>query len=101
MRNLPSMQARDIKEHWQTRKWQPRAADLDLPPYELLVSVRVFYEGKRYRIDELFDKIRLESGFFDVVVKGEVYCVFNKPIAADQLIRDFVISYILPSSAQM
>ncbi len=33
----------------------------------------VFYEGKRYRLDELFDKIRLRGGFFDVVVNGEVY----------------------------
>lgn len=33
----------------------------------------VFYEDKRYRIDELFDKIRLEGGFFDVMVNGELY----------------------------
>jgi hypothetical protein len=33
----------------------------------------VFYEDKRYRIDELFDKLRLEGGFCDVVVKGELY----------------------------
>jgi hypothetical protein len=40
----------------------------------------VFYEGKRYRIDELFDKVRLEGGFFDVVVNGEVYCVFKADV---------------------
>ena len=33
----------------------------------------MFYENKRYRLDELFDKICLEGGFCDVVVKGEVY----------------------------
>ena len=33
----------------------------------------VFYENKRYRLDELFDKVCLEGGFFDVVVKGELY----------------------------
>ncbi len=33
----------------------------------------VFYEEKRYRIDELFDKMRSEGGFFDVVVNDEVY----------------------------
>ena len=33
----------------------------------------VFYKEKRYRIDELFDKMRSEGGFFDVVVNGEVY----------------------------
>jgi hypothetical protein len=37
----------------------------------------VFYEEKKYRIDELFDKIRSEGGFFDIVVKGEVYCAFK------------------------
>jgi hypothetical protein len=37
----------------------------------------VFYEGKRYRIDELFDKICSEGGFFDVVVNGGVYSVFK------------------------
>lgn len=40
----------------------------------------VFYEDKRYRIDELFDKIRLEGGFFDIVVKGEVYSVFKADV---------------------
>ena len=40
----------------------------------------VFYEEKRYRIDELFDKIRLEGGFFDVVVKGEVYSAFKADV---------------------
>jgi hypothetical protein len=33
----------------------------------------VFYEDKRYRLDEFFDKLRLEGGFCDVVVKGELY----------------------------
>jgi hypothetical protein len=33
----------------------------------------VFYENKRYRLDELFDKLRSEGGFCDAVVKGEVY----------------------------
>jgi len=37
----------------------------------------VFYEGKRYRLDGLFDKLRSEGGFFDVVVKGEVYHAFK------------------------
>jgi hypothetical protein len=40
----------------------------------------VFYEEKRYRIDELFDKIRLEGGFFDVVVGGELYSVFKADV---------------------
>jgi len=40
----------------------------------------VFYENKRYRLDELFDKICLEGGFFDVVVKGEVYSVFKADV---------------------
>jgi len=40
----------------------------------------VFYEGKRYRLDELFDKICSEGGFFDVVVKGEDYCVFKADV---------------------
>jgi hypothetical protein len=40
----------------------------------------VFYEGKRYRLDGLFDKIRCEGGFFDVVLKGEVYCVFKADV---------------------
>jgi hypothetical protein len=37
----------------------------------------VFYEEKRYRIDELFDKIRLEGGFFDVMVNGKLYQAFK------------------------
>jgi hypothetical protein len=37
----------------------------------------VFYEEKRYRLDELFDKIRSEGGFFDVVMNGEVYSAFK------------------------
>lgn len=40
----------------------------------------VFYEEKRYRIGELFDKIRLEGGFFDVVVEGEVYSAFKADV---------------------
>jgi hypothetical protein len=40
----------------------------------------VFYEGKRYRLDGLFDKIRCEGGFFDVVLKGEAYCVFKADV---------------------
>lgn len=40
----------------------------------------VFYEEKRYRIDELFEKIRLEGGFFDIVVKGEVYSAFKADV---------------------
>jgi hypothetical protein len=40
----------------------------------------VFYEGKRYRLDELFDKIRVEGGFFDVVVNGEVYSAFKADV---------------------
>ncbi|NWF86239.1 transposase [Candidatus Bathyarchaeota archaeon] len=40
----------------------------------------VFYEGKRYRIDELFDKLRSEGGFFDIVVKGEVYSAFKADV---------------------
>jgi len=39
----------------------------------------VFYEDKRYRLDELFDKIRLEGGLFDVV-KGMVYSVFKADV---------------------
>ena|SRR5208337_4035924 len=33
----------------------------------------VFYEGKRFRLDELFDWLCCEGAFFDVVVNGEVY----------------------------
>ena len=40
----------------------------------------VFYEDKRYRIDELFDKLRSEGGFFDVVLKGEVYHAFKADV---------------------
>jgi hypothetical protein len=40
----------------------------------------VFYEGKKYRLDELFDKIRVEGGFFDVVVNGEVYSAFKADV---------------------
>jgi hypothetical protein len=40
----------------------------------------VFYEEKRYRIDELFDKIRLEGGFFDVTVSGELYQAFKADV---------------------
>ncbi|HJW65616.1 MAG TPA: transposase [Candidatus Bathyarchaeia archaeon] len=40
----------------------------------------VFYEGKRIRIDELFDKLRSEGGFFDVVLKGEVYHSFKADV---------------------
>jgi hypothetical protein len=40
----------------------------------------VFYNDKRYRLDELFDKIQLEDGFFDMVVKGELYSVFKAEV---------------------
>jgi hypothetical protein len=40
----------------------------------------VFYEEKRYRLDELFDKIRSEGGFFDVVMNGEVYSAFKADV---------------------
>jgi len=40
----------------------------------------VFYEGKRYRLDGLFDKIRCEGGFFDVVLKGEAYSAFKADV---------------------
>jgi hypothetical protein len=40
----------------------------------------VFYEEKRYRLDELFDKIRLEGGFFDAVMNGEVYSAFKADV---------------------
>jgi hypothetical protein len=40
----------------------------------------VFYEDKRYRLDELFDKVRSEGGFFDVVVKGEMYQAFKADV---------------------
>src|SRR3990170_2390470 len=40
----------------------------------------VFYAGKRYRLDELFDKICSDGGFFDVVLKGEVYSAFKADV---------------------
>ena len=40
----------------------------------------MFFEEKRYRIDELFEKIKLEGGFFDIVVKGEVYSAFKADV---------------------
>jgi hypothetical protein len=40
----------------------------------------VFYEEKRYRLDELFDKILSEGGFCDVVMNGEVYSVFKADV---------------------
>jgi hypothetical protein len=40
----------------------------------------VFYEDKRYRLDELFDKVRSEGGFFDVVVKGEMHQAFKADV---------------------
>jgi hypothetical protein len=40
----------------------------------------VFYEEKRYRLDELFDKICSEGGFFDVVMNGEVYSAFKADV---------------------
>ena len=33
----------------------------------------VFFDGRRYRLDELFNKLRLEGSFFDIVVKGELF----------------------------
>jgi hypothetical protein len=33
----------------------------------------VFYESKRYRLDELFNKLRLEGSFSDIIVKGELF----------------------------
>jgi len=33
----------------------------------------VFYEGERYRLDELFNKMCLEGSFSDVVVNGELF----------------------------
>jgi len=33
----------------------------------------VFYEGRKYHLNELLDKLRLEGGFSDVVVDGEIY----------------------------
>jgi hypothetical protein len=47
---------------------------------EIKCSRIVFFEDKRIRLDELFDKIRLEGGFFDVVVKGMVYSVFKADV---------------------
>jgi len=40
----------------------------------------VFYEEKRYRIDEFFEKICSEGGFFDVMVNGELYQVFKADV---------------------
>jgi hypothetical protein len=40
----------------------------------------VFYENKRYRIDELFDKICCEGRFFDILVEGEVYQAFKADV---------------------
>ena len=40
----------------------------------------VFHEGRKYRIYELFDKLRCEGSFFDVVVKGEVYCALKADV---------------------
>ena len=40
----------------------------------------VFYEEKRYRVAELFDKICSEGGFFDVVMNGEVYSAFKADV---------------------
>ena len=37
----------------------------------------VFYEGKRYRLNELFDKMCSDGSFIDVVVKGEMYQTFK------------------------
>jgi hypothetical protein len=33
----------------------------------------VFYESKRYRLNELFNKLRLEGSFSDIIVKGELF----------------------------
>jgi hypothetical protein len=33
----------------------------------------VFYESKRYRLDELFNKLRLEGSFSDIIVNGELF----------------------------
>ena len=33
----------------------------------------VFYEGKRYRLDELFDRLRSEGSFSDIEVRGELF----------------------------
>ena len=33
----------------------------------------VFFDGRRYRLDELFNKLCLEGSFFDIVVKGELF----------------------------
>jgi len=40
----------------------------------------VFFEEKRYRLDELFDKICSEGSFFDVLVNGEVYSAFKADV---------------------
>jgi hypothetical protein len=49
--------------------------DTFILPLTRQVFCYVFY--KRIRLDELFDKIQLEVGFFDVVVKGEDYSAFK------------------------
>ena len=33
----------------------------------------VFYEGKRYRLDELFSRLRSEGSFSDIIVHGELF----------------------------
>lgn len=33
----------------------------------------VFYEGKRYRLDELFNRLRSEGSFSDIIVSGELF----------------------------
>ena len=33
----------------------------------------VFYEGNRYRLDELVDRLRLDGSFSDVIVSGELF----------------------------
>ncbi|TLN15343.1 hypothetical protein FDZ71_07370, partial [bacterium] len=33
----------------------------------------VFYEGRKYHLNELLDKLRLEGSFSDIVVDGEIY----------------------------
>jgi hypothetical protein len=45
----------------------------------------VFYEDKMIRLDEFFDKICCEGGFFDVLVKGEVYQAFKADVFLPQM----------------
>jgi hypothetical protein len=33
----------------------------------------VFYEGERYRLDELFDRLSIEGSFSDIIVGGELF----------------------------